>query len=269
MSRKKREEIADDPARTFDAEVRALSDRHQTWRVFSDFVELASLSLRQGANRFRGRPLDESIEVAHAKVLDAYRPEERERFARLFGCVVLGLEGEAADFLGPRFQELDLANHWHGQFFTPAPVCRMMAEMIVGDAESARALVAEKGFVSTMEPAVGSGAMVIALAGALRDRGINPQRELLVDATDVDRTAAQMAYVQFTLLGIPAVVRVGNALTLEMREAWATLGYWMNEWRFRERADRSAVVEALAEMAAEGPPEATPPASSSPQLALF
>lgn len=268
---KKRDEILD-PARTFYKEVQALADRHQTWRVFSDFAELAALSLRQGAHMFRGLPRDEDIERQHARIMEPYRQEEREGFARLFACVVLGLEGpEPVDFLGPRFQELDLGNHWHGQFFTPSPLCRMMAEMVVGDAESAHAIVAEKGFVSTLEPCVGSGAMVIALAGALRARGIDTQRELLVDATDVDPTAAHMAYVQFTLLGIPAIVRVGNGLTLEQRDAWATLGYWMGEWRFR-RSERpvSPVVEALAEMLVSGPPEDAPGAVSiSPQLTLF
>ncbi|GBQ21633.1 hypothetical protein AA12717_0951 [Gluconacetobacter sacchari DSM 12717] len=43
-----------------------------------------------------------------------------------------------------------------------------------------------------------------------------------VTAIDVDPRAAHMAFVQFSLLHIPATVIVGNSLTLETREYWFT-----------------------------------------------
>ena len=39
------------------------------------------------------------------------------------------LEEDMGDVLGGVFSELDLGNKWAGQFFTPDPVCRMMAAM--------------------------------------------------------------------------------------------------------------------------------------------
>jgi hypothetical protein len=72
-----------------------------------------------------------------------------------------------------------------------------------------------------MEPAVG-GAMVIACAQALQDMGINYQQHMHVTAVDVDERVAHMAYVQFSLLHIPAIVVVGNSLSLDVRGVWYT-----------------------------------------------
>ena len=52
----------------------------------------------------------------------------------------------------------------------------------------------------------------------MQDAEINYQQHLHVTAVDVDSRAAHMAYVQLALLNVPAVVIVGNTLTLEERE---------------------------------------------------
>jgi hypothetical protein len=48
-----------------------------------------------------------------------------------------------SDF-GGVFSELDLGNKWAGQFFTPAPVCRMMAAMTFDS--SAREIIETRGY---------------------------------------------------------------------------------------------------------------------------
>ena len=50
---------------------------------------------------------------------------------------------------------------------------------------------------------MGSGAMVIALAQALREKEINYQCKLHVTAIDIDTLCVCMAYVQCTLLHHP------------------------------------------------------------------
>lgn len=107
---------------------------------------------------------------------------------------------------------LDLGNDRAGQFFTPYPVSQLMAKMLSGDAVQK---CKERGFVRMMESAVGAGGMVIATAEALMDEGINYQQVMYVTCIDVDAAAVHMAYVQLSLLHIPAIIIHGNALTLE------------------------------------------------------
>ncbi|MGB9021566.1 MAG: N-6 DNA methylase [Pseudolabrys sp.] len=73
------------------------------------------------------------------------------------------------DVLGGVFSELDLGNKWAGQFFTPDPVCRMMAAMTFDSSAREKPAVT----LGASEPCVGGGAMVIALARELRSQGIN------------------------------------------------------------------------------------------------
>ena len=150
----------------------------------------------------------------------------------------MGLELEACDLLGGVFHDLELHNKQRGQFFTPFEVSRMMASMIVGDEAGARRRIEQRGYLTACEPAVGAGAMVIALADVIRSMGINYQRHLHVTAIDIDPRAVHMAYVQFSLLHIPAVVVVGNALTLEEREHWFTPAHVLGGWTGRLQRDR-------------------------------
>ena len=59
--------------------------------------------------------------------------------------------------------------------------------MLVHDAQR---LFAEQEFIRAHEPCVGSGAMVIALAQALHEEGINYQQCLHVTAIDLDIVAS-------------------------------------------------------------------------------
>lgn len=62
--------------------------------------------------------------------------------------------------------------------------------------------------------------MMISLAEAMRDIGHNYQRHLHVTAIDIDPRAIHMAYIQFSLLHIPAHLMVGNALSGEIQDHW-------------------------------------------------
>lgn len=56
---------------------------------------------------------------------------------------------------------------------------------------------------------------------------------LWVHAQDVDRTAALMCYIQFSLWGVPAVVVVGNTLANEQREVFHTIAHHLGGWKWR------------------------------------
>lgn len=105
--------------------------------------------------------------------------------------------------------ELELYNHWRGQFFTPEPICRMMSQMISTDASD---LIEQQGFIIVNDSCCGSGATLIAFAHNCTDMGINFQRDILFVGQDIDPVVARMCYVQMALLGMPGYVIIGNSL---------------------------------------------------------
>lgn len=235
------------------------SRRRNLWDVFSDFLAMAAVSVANVLDHHRR----EAREAEYARLQARYQPDEREIFPRIFAELVNALEAEPHDALGMVFGDLELGNAARGQFFTPYEICRLMADLTIGDGDAMREQIERQGFVTVMEPSVGAGAMVIALAMAMQAAGFDYQRQLHVTAVDVDPRAAHMAYLQFSLLHIPAVVVVGNTLTLEEHDHFYTPAHVLGAWSHRLRS-RSAPSEPLVVT----PPHEIP-LSDGEQLPLF
>lgn len=198
-----------------------LSHRHGAWQVFSDFAEMGATAISNAIDLAQR----EKREARYMEIVKRYKPDELAKFPEMLVLLTLALDEEMDDVLGRTFHDLELHNKYAGQFFSPYPICRMMAKMTLADNVQAR--IEERGFVTAMEPAVGSGAMVIALAHEMKDAGINYQRHLHVTAVDVDPKCVHMAYLQFSLLHIPAIIIHGNALSLEEYGHWHTPAHIM------------------------------------------
>lgn len=201
--------------------IRELSRRHETWRVFTDFCHMTALSF------FNVIPRRDDIEERYQKIFEPYNEAERLLFPDLVANTVNALDQRMHDFLGELFMELELSNHWKGQFFTPYAICRLMAEFTVDGSEEQ---IKRDGYATLHEPACGAGAMIIAYAESMLDRGLNSQTQLHVTAIDVSNTAAYMTFIQLSLLHIPAVVYVGNTISMEMRERLPTLAHHLGLW---------------------------------------
>jgi hypothetical protein len=106
-----------------------------------------------------------------------------------------------------------------GQFFTPFSLSTMMAQMQLADVKE---LIAKNGFVTISEPACGAGGMILAAADVIEEKGFDIGSTMYVDAIDLSQTCFHMSYLQFSLRGIPATVRRGNNLSLEMFETAIT-----------------------------------------------
>lgn len=204
--------------------IEATARRHDAWQVFRDFVAMAAISISNAVDASHR----EEREEEYLGIVRRYDREEIDRFPRMLAELTLALEGEASDVLGRVFCELELGNKWAGQFFTPDSVCRLMAAMSFS--EDTKALIQERGFVRVCEPAVGGGAMVIGLCNELRAQGINYQRHLHVTAVDIDIRAVHMAYVQLSLLHVPAVIVHGDTLRLQETSHWYTPAHIMGGW---------------------------------------
>jgi len=246
---------------------RMAPERHR-YDVFRDFVIMAACALHNG---FWKEPTREAEYLA---IIGRYKPEDQKAFPKLLAHLVAMLEPEPRDMLGPLYMELEVANRDQGQFFTPPEVSELMARM-----QGLDQLLAEgRPFITLSEPACGAGGMVLAVVKTLIGAGYDPARALWVQAWDIDRLAALMAYVQLSLWNVPAEIVVGNTLSLEVREVWHTpahhLGFWSTRLKSEPRLTPKATEELPAAPAqratATGAGEAAkPPPSANPTQLSF
>lgn len=204
--------------------VQQAAGRSDYRRVFSDFIEMAALSISNVVDR----PQFELRENRYLEIVKSYKPEEIALFPRMLAELTQALEAEPHDALGMIYGELEIMNKHTGQFFTPYELCRLMAKMMIDD--SFREKIDQNGHITVQEPACGAGANIIALAHEMKDANINYQQTLHVTATDVDLRCVHMCYLQCSLLHIPAVVFHGNTLSQEMFSQWNTPAHIMGGW---------------------------------------
>ncbi|MCW5712819.1 class I SAM-dependent methyltransferase (plasmid) [Shinella yambaruensis] len=223
--------------------------KHDLYTVFGDWCECSAISMSNAVDlvNFQKR------EARYVEIARKYGSETMTTFSHIMGEVVMALEEQPQDILGATFHALELHNKARGQFFTPYPICQLMARIIAGSAEDMQQAVAKRGFMLAQEPAAGSGAMIVALAEAILEAGFNYQQLLHVTAVDIDPRAVHMAYIQFSLLHIPATVIVGDSLAMRFREEWHTMAHVMGGW--------SAKLRHATENAGEGAKERAIPVS--------
>jgi hypothetical protein len=252
--------------------ISSLAYRHSAWQVFADFAEMAAISLSNAVDPAQR----EGREARYLELVKRYSNEEIGKFPQMLAQLTQALEADPSDILGRTFHDLELHNKWAGQFFTPFTVCQMMAKMTLSK-EDAEAIIAKRGFVRASEPAVGSGAMVITLARAFNDAGINYQQHLHVTAVDVDLKCVHMAYAQLSLLHVPAIIVHGNSLSLEEHSRWYTPAHIMGGWGCKlkraapdEKHEIVRVEEPVINQTIQGQQEEEKPSRAPPsQLTLF
>lgn len=203
-----------------------LAYRHNLWTVYSDFLEMSAISISNSVD-LMNRP---KREKRYLDIIAGYSKEEGQIFPQLFAELVMSLEKETTDVLGEIFMELQLGNKWKGQIFTPIHVSRLMGELSLQNVD---AIIREKGFITVNEPAAGGGSTIIGLALALKDKGFNYQKNMVVTAVDLDIKAVHMCYIQLSILGIPAVVFHGDTLRMEVFEEWRTPFYMLYGWQLK------------------------------------
>ena len=219
--------------------IQQLSYTRHKWQTWQDFTELAALSIAQAT------AYSEEREETYMRTIGRYTHKEAQLIPKLLALTIQALEIKHHDFLGEMFMELELGSKWHGQFFTPYHLCLLMAELTVSKEQ-----FENDNIVSVNEPAVGAGAMVIALCDHLRNLKINYQRQLKIITQDTDYIACCMCYIQLSLLGCSAVIIHGNTLTLECRNYWYTpmaMTQYFTHWAQDMKAARLSEVNEIAE----------------------
>lgn len=218
---------------------RQLCTARSPWEVWADLMSMIACSISNAVDRTPGH--FERREKEYMACLE--RMGMAEIPARLLGIIVMALENEPEqDFLGKMFMDLELGNHWKGQFFTPYIICRMMSEITCGELDRQ---IAEQGYISVCDPACGAGATLIAAANSMKGGKYNFQNHVLFVGQDIDRVVGLMCYIQLSLLGCAGYVCIGNTLTNpltgdvlfpqegEGQELWFTPMFQSEVWAMR------------------------------------
>ncbi len=218
---------------------RELCRSRNAWEVWTDLITVMACSIVNVLDQKSDRK--ESREKEYANCIKRLGGVEKPAY--LFALIVEALEKNPdQDFLGKLYMNLELGNHWKGQFFTPYNVSRCMAEITTGDCKGQ---VKKQGWISVCDTCVGGGAMLIAAANTMRRQKINYQNHILFVGQDIDRVVGMMAYIQISLLGCPGYVVIANTLTnpivgdalqpteREGQEFWYTPLYYSEVWHYR------------------------------------
>ena len=220
--------------------IQSMSRHYDTWRVFSDFVEMAALTISNSDRHFLSTPKKvwEEREKAYLEIINRYRKIEQPVFAKMLAELVMELDdcvasGHFTDVLGEVFHELELHNKWNGQFFTPQHICDMMGRMVFNK-DITQEAIDSRGYVNISEPCSGAGAMIYGFVNAFCEAGFNHSKQTLVVANDIDIRCVYMTYVQCSLYGIPAVVIHKNTLSGEVfGYPWYSPIYTLYLWRWK------------------------------------
>lgn len=150
---------------------------------------------------------------------------KRDRVLVMVQDFIEALAADGGDRLGDMAARLNVLDAGMGQFFTPSCVAGMLSDIALPDEAKIESNIAQHGYMSAMDPAAGSGGLLISFAQRVREAGFDPRFKLFVEATEKDSEAWRMLYVQLSAYDIPARVILGDSLTLENRRILFTPAY--------------------------------------------
>lgn len=176
--------------------LQSLSGKYSVYEIFANWVQMMALSFAQAVW------YEEKRETEYKEIVSRYTQEELAKLFEATAYLWEWAEQEMTDMLGYIYMHLDLGSKSHGQFFTPYHICKLMAKIPEY----------EEGLIKVNEPTCGAGGNIIALAEALKDKGLNYQQIMRATLQDIDTKAVYMSYVQMCIYGIPAVVFQSDTL---------------------------------------------------------
>lgn len=227
---------ADEQRKNLISAVEALGRRYGKREVWNDLVTMYSCSL---SNLFDKRFYYQR-EKMYMDIVGKYSKKELIQFADMITCIIIALEAKPEqDFLGSVYNDLNLCNKHLGQVLTPysvgCSICNTVCKNLTG-------LIKEKHVISVYDPCCGPGCLLIAYANEARRQGVDFQNRILYVGQDIDRTVALMCYIQLSLLGCAAFIKIGNSLDdplvhgdLKSSKVWFTPYYFSDLWELNRR----------------------------------
>ena len=180
--------------KSFSKVMQMVSSSHGLDQVFSDFLEMTVCSFQMGAD-----------EEHYFRTIKRYKTPQLYNMAEALAYLIIEMDGNGTgyvDVLGGFFEEYISHGH-NGQFFTPMPICEMMARL-QGPIEPGAVIA---------DCACGSGRTLMAAAS------LQPAARFF--AADVSRNCALMTAINFCLNGMFGEVNWMDSLS----------NHWYGGWR--------------------------------------
>lgn len=199
-------------------------DKHTIW---SDFVSMTAITL---SNVFDKRFWSER-EERFLKIREKYDEADYDKFCQMLSLTVLALnDNTEQDFLGTLYGELKLYNAKNNEYFTPYHVAVLTSVLACTDWKKVDTPI------SIADDCCGAGCMLIASANMLKNNNINYQREAVFYAQDINMTVALMCYIQLSLLGMQAVIKIGDTLAdpFKSGEEFTKENHWITPMSYNE-----------------------------------
>lgn len=181
----------------------------------------------------------EQRENEYLRIINKYTKKEQKLFPQMLALLIQELEREPnQDLLGELYMQSGISNKYAGQFFTPYNICELMAKLSFDRKEIGK-IVHTRGYASVYDCACGAGATLI---GAINEckkifKKLNFQNHVYFVGQDIDKTVANMCYIQLALQGVAGYVVVGNSLTepvvTDLHRIWFTPMWFSQVWSFR------------------------------------
>ena len=187
--------------------IESIAGKYSAYEVFSDWIRCCALAISNNTMpmQLQGK-IWEDREKAYMDTISRYTTQEAGLFPEMLALLAMVLEKNMEDVLGDIYMSSGMGSKAAGQFFTPYHLSELCAELTALEPD-------ESGIYRVSEPSCGGGGMIIAMAKALKNRGVNYQRKMQVVAQDLDWKGVYMCYLQLSLLGIPAICAQGDTLT--------------------------------------------------------
>lgn len=181
-----------------------LGRRYDLAKVFNDLLTISICSFHRTNIQSRLQEKDAENEKLYMETIKSYDSEDLNILGQALGILQLNvLDNPYSDILGEYFMCF-ITKGQNGQYFTPEPVCKMMASIQGADPE------AEGNRV--LDPACGSGRMLLSYAET-------SYRNYFFGA-DNSNTCAKMATLNFFLNGLNGEVAWMNSLSMEWFGGW-------------------------------------------------
>ncbi|AXG69602.1 N-6 DNA Methylase [Kordia sp. SMS9] len=174
-------------------------------KVFNDLLTMSICSFHHTNIQSRFQKKDEANEVLYMNTIKPYERETLNEFAKAIGILQLNaVQNPYSDTLGEFFMQ-DITKGRNGQYFTPEPICDMMAHMQINNRK-------DEFNKRVLDPACGSGRMLLSAAK------INPKNYFF--GADNSNTCAKMATLNFFMNGLRGEVAWMNSLSMEFYGGW-------------------------------------------------
>lgn len=212
---------------------------HDYYSVVRDFFEMSAIAVRNKVDYTEKR---EEYENRYLQIAKTYTKEQLYTISQALGIFIQQIsnavdgKGGFYDWAGEIYMNSNTYNKGVGQFFTPYHISQLMAKVTIdGDAIKQRIAEDSDTVITINEPTCGAGGIIVAAIETLHKMGINYAWNVFVDCTDIDSRCVHMTYLTLSLLGVPAVVRLGDSLLMTYREHWFTPAYIFAFSHFNKR----------------------------------